>query len=210
MKNIHVGRLLRANIRGCVAGCQVSQDFPDFGALVVIPLGEQFKIFGLVTDIHIDDDGLVRQLAAAENVPDEVIQDNRLNRNIPVEMSVIFIGHARGETISHCLPPHPPLSLDSMLECSDELLCAFTGAGRFGYLRHLLNAEDIPTADLLATHLSQAGNAQAAAGNSSWLTDATREVITLLRDDHATLSGVLGAIADIMPAQQTKNLGAIK
>lgn len=200
MTEIHVGRLLRSNIRGCVAGCQASQDFPEFGAMVVIPLKEDVRIFGLVTDIHIDDDGLVRQLAAAENVPDEVIQDNRLNRNMPVEMSVIFIGHARGDEVFHRLPPQPPLSLDSLLTCGADLTRAFTRTGRFGYLRHILSAEEVATADLLAAHLAQAGSAHAACGDHEWPTDAIREVISLLRDDHELLTAVLGAIADILPA----------
>ena len=208
MTEIQVGRLLRASIRGCVAGCQASQDFPDFGAMVMISLKGDIRIYGLVTDIHIDDDGLVRQLAAADHVPDEVIQDNRLNRNIPVEMSVIFIGHARGDKISHQLPPQPPLSLDRLLTCGADQTRAFTRAGRFGYLRHILSAEEVATADLLAAHLAQASSAHAAAGDSAWLTDAIREVITLLRDDHELLTAVLGAIADILPAPAADDEGA--
>jgi len=38
-----------------------------------------------------------------------------------------------------------------------------------------------------------------AAGNPDWLQEAVREVITLLRDDHSTLTAVLGAIADAFP-----------
>lgn len=209
MTEIQIGRLLRSNIRGCVAGSQANQDFPDFGAMVIIPLDKDVRIFGLVTDIHIDDDGLVRQLAAADNVPDEVIQDNRLNRNMPVEISVIFIGHARGGEVFHRLPPQPPLSLDSLLTCGADLTRAFTRAGRFGYLRHILSAEEIATADLLAAHLAQAYRAHAAAGDTGWLTDAIREVITLLRDDHELLTAVLGAIADILPTQIMDDQGVL-
>jgi hypothetical protein len=199
MSEIHIGRLLRANTRGCVAGCQVSQPFPAFGSLVSIPLDDGVKAYGLVTDIHIDDDGLVRQLAASGNLPEEVIQDNRLNRNVPVELSVLFVGHLDGGSLSHLLPPRPPLSLDRIFTCSEEEIRAFTAAGRFGYLRHILGALDLPCADLLAAHLMQAGRAQAAHGNAAWAKDAIREIITLLRDDHAALTAVLGAIADAYP-----------
>ena len=48
-----------------------------------------YQVFGLIYDIHIDDDGLVRQLVTAEGVSDEIILDNRQNRNVPVEVSVI-------------------------------------------------------------------------------------------------------------------------
>jgi len=210
MTEIHVGRLLRSNIRGCVAGCQISQDFPQFGEMVFIPLKEQIKIFGLITDIHIDDDGLVRQLAAAGDVPDEVIEDNRFNRNVPVEMNVLFIGHENKGKISHRLPPQPPLSLDSMLTCGSDLTRVFTRAGRFGYLRHILLTDDIPTADLLAAHLAQAGSAHAEVGDHKWQMEAIREVITLLRDDHERLTAVLGAIADILPQPLLDDSGEIK
>ena len=157
------------------------------------------KAYGLVTDIHIDDDGLVRQLAASGNLPEEVIQDNRLNRNVPVELSVLFVGYSDADKVSYLLPPRPPLSLDRMFTCSEEEIRTFTSAGRFGYLRHILGAQGLPAADLLAAHLMQAGRAHAAKGNTAWAKDAIQEVITLLRDDHAALTGVLGAIADAYP-----------
>ena len=68
------GACLRANSHGCVAGCLVNQPFPAFGSLVSIPLDDTVKAYGLVTDIHIDDDGLVRQLAASGNLSEEVIK----------------------------------------------------------------------------------------------------------------------------------------
>jgi hypothetical protein len=207
MSEIHIGRLLRANTRGCVAGCQVSQPFPAFGSLVSIPLDEAVKAYGLVTDIHIDDDGLVRQLAASGNLPEEVINDNRLNRNVPVELSVLFVGYSEPAKISHLLPPRPPLSLDRIFTCSEEEIRTFTSAGRFGYLRHILGSQDIPSADLLAAHLMQAGRAHAVKGNATWVKDAIQEVITLLRDDHAVLTAVLGAIADAYPGFVVESLG---
>jgi len=203
MSEIQVGRLLRANTRQCVAGCPASQEFPPFGSLVTVPLGENERAYGLVTDIHIDDDGLVRQLAAAGNVPEEVIQDNRTNRNVPVELSVLFIGYSQGEKISHLLPPRPPLSLDMMRACSSDEIIRFTSYGRFGYLRHILAADELPAADLLAAHLKEASQAHAAEG-LSWLRPAVKEVITLLRDNHTVLTAVLGALGDAFPEFSTE------
>lgn len=199
MSEIHIGRLLRASTRFCVAGCQISQPLPAFGALVSIPLGEDMKAYGLVTDIHIDDDGLVRQLAVSADVPAEVIADNRVNRNVPVELSVLFIGHARSGKVSHLLPPRPPLSLDNIFSCGENEIRQFSSSGRMGYLRHILNAEEVPAADLLAAHLQQVSAARAGQEGDRWLRAAVQELITLLRDDHAALSAVLGAIADAFP-----------
>ena len=56
---------------------------PSFGAMVRVPLEEGYQVYGLIYDIHIDDDGLVRQLITAENISEEVMRDNRENRTVP-------------------------------------------------------------------------------------------------------------------------------
>jgi len=155
MSDISAGRLLRSNTHGCVVGCHVSRPAPAFGSMINIPT-ETGRVFGLVHNIHIDDDGLVRQLAAAGSVPDEVIFDNRTNRNVPVEMSIIFIGYSIDNKISHLLPPRPPLSLDEMYICDAEDLRNFTNSGHFGYLRHIIFEQDIPAGELLSAHLQAA------------------------------------------------------
>jgi hypothetical protein len=198
MAEIEIGRLLRAGITGCVVGCRVSQlNVPAFGDLVRIPLADGTQVFGLIHNIAIDDDGLVRQLVTAEGLSAEVIEDNRVNRNVPVEVSVLFVGFEQGGAVSHLLPPRPPLTLDAIYPCSAAELCRFTSAGRFGYFRHVLRAAgEIPIGELLAAHIETTARAQKIAGNNQWLYDASQEIITLLRDDYATLGSVLGALAD--------------
>lgn len=199
MTTIEIGRLLRAGTAGFVVGCRVTQlDSPSFGSLVRVPLGQGYIIYGLIYDIHIDDDGLVRQLVTAGEVDESVIADNRNNRNVPVEMSVLAVGYAQNGQISHLLPPRPPLSLDVIYLCGADELCAFTAAGRFGYFRHVLRAADLPPAELLAAHLRLANEAHCAAGDAAWAQRATQELITLLRDDYPTLMSVLGALGDAL------------
>ena len=197
---LEIGRLLRAGTSGFVAGCHVSQlEAPSFGALVRAPLGNDYQVYGLIYDIHIDDDGLVRQLVTAEGVDETIIADNRQNRNVPIEMSVLSVGYGEQGSIRHLLPPRPPLSLDVIYLCSPEELCEFTAAGRFGYFRHILRARDLPTGELLAAHVGQAAEAHRAAGNTSWMEAATQELIVLLRDDYPTLMSVLSALGDAVP-----------
>jgi hypothetical protein len=86
-----------------------------------------------------------------------------------------------------------------MYGCNYEEIRKFTSTSRLGYFRHILAAEDVPTADLLAAHLLQAGSAHLSGKNETWLRSAVQEIVTLLRDDHAALSAVLGAIADAFP-----------
>ena len=202
MTMIEIGRLLRAATSGFVVGCRVNQlEAPAFGGLVSVPLEDGYEIFGLIHDMRIDDDGLVRQLVTVETVDasslEAVIADNRLNRNVPLEMGVLAVGYRQDGRISHMLPPRPPLSLERIYLCDAETLCQFTDAGRFGYFRHILRAEEIPISELLAAHLQQAGQAHQQAGDPQWTRRATQELIVLLRDDYASLMSVLSAVSEI-------------
>jgi hypothetical protein len=196
--SIQIGHLLRAGTSGFVAGCSVLQlEAPAFGALVRAPLGEGYQVYGLIYDIHIDDDGLVRQLVTAGNVSAEIMHDNRERRIVPVEMSVLTVGYEQGGKIYHLLPPRPPLSLDVIYLCNEAEVVKFTGAGKFGYFRHILQAKDIPIGEVLAAHLQQAS---AAHKDKTWMEKATQELIILLRDDYPTLMSVLGALSDVVQA----------
>lgn len=198
--SIKIGRLLRASTTGFVVGCRVSQlEAPAFGALVRVPINQDYQIYGLIHDIHIDDDGLVRQLVTAEGIDDAVIADNRLNRNVPVEMSVLAVGYQEEGSILHLLPPRPALSLDEIFLCNDEELCDFTDAGRFGYFRHVLRASELPVGDLLGAHLRQVQAAQQSVGNDEWAVEATKELIVLLRDDYPSLMSLIGTLSDAFP-----------
>ena len=196
MDTIQIGHLLHSSTSQFVAGCSVSQlEAPAFGALVRAPLDKDYSVYGLIYDIHIDDDGLVRQLVTAGNVSAEVMHDNRERRIVPVEMSVLTVGYEQDGKISHLLPPRPPLSLDVIYLCLEAELAKFTGAGKFGYFRHILQAKDIPIGELLAAHISQV---KQKTKNEKWVEQATQELITLLRDDYPTLMSVLGALGEVI------------
>lgn len=202
--NYPIGRLLRSGITGFVAGCPiVEQERPSFGALVRAPLGPNDSIYGVVHELSILDDGLVRQLVTRDQPVDPtVIADNRVNRTVPMEISVLAVGHSHDGAISHALAPRAPLSLDAIHQCSPEEIVAFTNHGRFGYLRHLLRDTELPVGELLAAHVRQAAAANAAAGQPEWRTRAAQEIIALLRDDYATLMQVLGALSDVLENEQ--------
>ena len=192
-QQIEIGRLLRAGTTGFVAGCRVNQlEAPAFGALIRAPLSDSYQVYGLIHDIHIDDDGLVRQLVTADNVSAEVMKDNRERRIVPVEMSVLAVGYEQDGKVHHLLPPRPPLSLDVIYLCDDKDLVRFTE--KFGYFRHILNAKDAPVGEVIAAHIQQASVAHK---DKVWKEKATQEVITLLRDDYPTLMSVLGALSDV-------------
>jgi hypothetical protein len=188
-----IGRVLSAGTAGFVAGCRVKAlETPSFGALVRVPVDRDSQIYGLIHDIRIQDDGLVRQLVTAEGVSEEVVLDNRERRIVPVEMSVVVVGCRHAGSISYQLPPRPPLSLDPVYGCAQVELRDFISAGHFGYFRHLIRVPDLPLGELLAAHIRQA--APAHSNPEAWRQGAVDEVIALLRDDYPLLAAVLAAI----------------
>lgn len=197
MNNHPIGYILRANTSSAVSGCRITnQTLPSLGSLVKIEQEDGTIIYGIVFDQRIEDDGLVRQLVTAANIRQDVIDDNRHNRTVPVEISILFCGFRREEQIFHLLPPRPPLTLDQVLPCSEQETCTFTSSGRFGYFRHILRGTEFAIGEVFALHLSQVCDIQIEHGSPAWITAATQEIITLLRDDYATLMTVLGALSD--------------
>jgi hypothetical protein len=204
---LEVGRVLSAGTTAFVVGCSVNQlETPSFGALVRAPLDTRDQVFGLIHDIRIQDDGLVRQLVTAEQVSDEVLRDNRERRIVPVELSVAVLGCEVGGQIRHHLPPRPPLSLDLIYLCDRTEVRRFTGAGNFGYFRHLLSLQDLPVGEILAAHIRDARSAHP--DPRTWTDSAVKEIITLLRDDYPTLAAVLGALDPVLAASPMDELDA--
>ena len=196
-RSIPIGKLLRADNSQFVAGCRVRElETPAFGSLVRASLEDQTDVYGLITNISINDDGLVRQLVSGVSIPGEYTADNRYNRNLPVEIHVLTIGFGRDGQIHHQLPPRPPLSLDQLFLCDSEEVARFTSHG-YAYLRHILRLVDQPVEELLVAHLSQARRVQDSLGNPDWYEAACQRLIVLLRDDYLRLTQVLDALSEL-------------
>lgn len=201
MEAIEIGKLLRAGTAGFVVGCSVSQfNEPMFGSLVRAPVYDGYDVYGVIQDIHIDDDGLVRQLVTSTGqISEEVLRDNRERRIVPVEMTVVSVGYRRLGQICHSLPPQPPLSLDRIFQCSDEETNEFTNYGNYGYLRHILRGQNTPIGELVAAHLRLAAIAHGSQAEA-WMGDAIRQLINELRDDYQALMDVLNSISEVLPS----------
>jgi len=189
-KNLQVGRVLRAGTRGFTIGCAVMQpDIPAFGSFVRAE-GQQpgSATYGLIYDISVEDDPFVRQFISA-NPPEEVVRDQRENRQVPIEVSVLAVGCGHGKIIRHCLPAQPPVTLDWLYRCSDEEVRAFTA--RFDYFRLVLEAREVPADELLAASLRAAAAARPEDEQETFLVEAGRELARLLAGDPVRLEGLL-------------------
>lgn len=196
-----IGRVLRASTTGFSVGCRVNQlSGPSFGCLVKAqPMDSDEAIYGLVYNMHIDDDPLVRRLILAENPRPAVIEDQRNNRLLPIEMSVLTVGHERDGALSHSLPPRPPLNLDPVYLCHDpqEVIRFTTGQA---YLRLILRTVDtpVPVDQLLVAHVRQVYERRGQ--DAAWARETVRALIELLRSDYELLIPTLEAISEALPA----------
>lgn len=188
--NLRIGRVLRAGTRGFAVGCTVMQpEVPAFGSFVRVDSRTPGSaIYGLIYDVSVEDDPFVRQFISA-NPPDEVVRDQRENRQMPIEVRVLVVGCGDGETIRHCLPAQPPAALDWLYRCTDEEVRAFTE--RFDYFRLVLEAREVPADELLATGLRTAAAARPENERGRFLTEAGRELARLLAGDPVRLEGLL-------------------
>ncbi len=203
-KQAFIGRVLQATATGFLVGCRVPQLQASglaFGALVWVasaPAENAPEIFGIISEIRLPGDDLVKQLTIAPDLPDSIHADQH-QRNLPVEIGVLSLGYRAADgRIVHLLPPRPPLTLANLYLCTPEEVRAFTTAGRLGYFRHILRAQDVPADELLAVHIRQAQQAHQQGGDPDWVRRATRHLITLLRDDYDRLTSTLDALGEVV------------
>jgi hypothetical protein len=187
---LKVGRVLRASSRGFTVGCELQQsDIPRFGSLVRADgITPGSTIYGLVYNISLEDDLFVRHFIGSDTA-EEVIQDQRSNRQVPVEVSILSVGCDEGGTIRQCLPAHPPVTLDWLYQCTDEDVRAFTA--RLDYFRLVLDAREAPVDELLAASLRAGAAARPEGERETFLVQAGRELTRLLSGDPVRLEGLL-------------------
>ncbi len=192
-----IGRLLRSSTMGFVFGCVVPEpDVPCFGDLVKAPAQRgQAEVIGLVYDITIEDDLFVRQMVATPDLSEAYILDQRENRQVPIEVSVLAVGHRNGGAYFQALPPQPPITLDQIRLCPQDEVCAFNE--QLDYLSLILAAPDIPADELLGSALRNAAAALPAGERRPFLIRAGQECARLLCRDLVRLENVLRKIKQV-------------
>ncbi len=189
-----IGRVLRASTTGFECGTRSTDlDEPRFGAFVQARRrNDPTVIIGLIYAIRIDDDPLVRQLIMANNINVATVRDQRENRMVPVEISVITVGCMEGNTPIYALPPRPPLSLDPVYLCDAEMLYAFTQ--HFDFFRLVLQAAQVPSEELLAAALRIAAAVRPPSEQTDYLIRAGQRLAQLLSGDLPRLHHLLRLI----------------
>ena len=192
---IVIGRVLRASTVGFACGTRSSEiDLPSFGAFVMTPGREPRDpaLIGLIYAIRIDDDPLIRQLIMANHLNMTTIRDQRENRMVPVEISIVNIGYQIEGACYHSLPPRPPISLDPVYLCAGADVRAFTQS--FDFFRLVLNAPEVPSEELMAAAIRQAAASRPEHEQRDFLVRAGRRLATMLGADLPRLDHLLRLI----------------
>ncbi len=189
-----IGRLLRSATTGYVFGCSVPEpEVPLFGAFVRAPAQRgQTEVIGLIYDITIEDDPFVRQMVATPDLPEAYVEDQRVNRQVPIEVSVLAVGYRNQAGFQHALPPQPPITLDRISQCSPAEVLEFTA--RFDFLRLILDSPDAPADELIAVSLRHAADLRPPEDRTFFLRDAGKELARLLSRDLPRLENLLRRI----------------
>ncbi len=192
-----VGRVLRASTRGFTCGTQSNKvdSKHDFGAFVNAPIAndDSIHVIGLIYAVEIKDDLLVNELVMAESVNTSILLDQRENRMVPLEISVLNIGFRYGDGSDiHSLPPRPPMSLSMVELCSAENVYKFTR--RHDFFPLVLNAAEVPSDDLLAAAIRYAAWAYPQSERYEFLVRCGRAIARQLSHDLKRLEHVLALI----------------
>lgn len=193
MTELKLGRLLRSATTGYVFGCKIPEsETPRFGDFVKAPAQRGLsQVIGLIYDIAVSDDGFVRPMSTAD-LPDEVILDQRNNRNVPIEVSVLAIGSQTSSGFAPGLPPQPPITLDTITACTEAEVCAFTE--RLDFLPLIIDSMEAPADELLAALFRRAALCRPPQDRERFLQKAGRELAKLLSRDLPRLERLLRRI----------------
>ena len=191
-----VGRILRASTRGfdCGIHSNAINAAHNFGSFVKAPIVNDASVsaLGVIYRMEIKDDQLITELVMGEQVPFNVLQDQRENRMIPVEIKALNIGFADENGFVHSLPPRPPMSLSDVEVCTPQEIYDFTQ--RSDYLRLILGAAEVPTDDLIAAVIRAAASIRPETEYRDFLLACGQQLARDLAHDLKRLSHVLSLI----------------
>lgn len=186
-----IGRVTRCSTFGFVGAIRLPEpDLPSFGTFCQVEAQKgRSQVIGVIYDISVEDDPFARQLATAEGLTEEQLQDTQVNRQVPVEFSALAVGYRRDGQIRHTVPPQPPMTLAEIYPLSAEDVQSFTE--RLDFLPLVLAAPQLPVDHLLIACLRQAALARPESARRPFLVEAGRACARLLAGDLARLNNLV-------------------
>ena len=186
-----IGRVTRCSTLGFVGAVRLPEpDVPAFGTFCLAEAQQgQSQVIGLIYDLSIEDDEFARQIAATDDVPQEIIADGRAHRQVPVEFSALAVGYHNEIGYFQSLPPQPPLTLAPIRRMAPEDLRAFSQ--RLDFLPLVLAASQVPSETLLVAALQTMARSRPESERRGFLVAAGRACARLMHHDLARLEDLL-------------------
>ncbi len=189
---ITIGNVLRADIRGFVVASRIPEpEVPTFGTFVRAPIQQgRADLMGLVYNISLQDDPFLRNLAVTlHQSEEEIIRDQRENRAIPVEISVVAVGYRDDAGYHYGLPPQPPMILYRITVCDEEEVYQMTDSPDF--LRALLDNREVPANELIPAALKKAADLRSESQLDAFYLEAGRYLARYIGRDPVRLELIL-------------------
>lgn len=194
-----IGLVTRCSSRGFVGAKRLPEtDLPIFGDFCAVEAQQgQSTVIGLIYDISLQDDEFARQMAASENLDPKQLEDQRLNRLLPVEISALAVGFRSQDQLFQTLPPQPPISMAPIHPLNDDEVIEFTQ--KLDFIPMILSAQHIPCDDLVSAALMRAAARRPEDQRQAFLLEAGRVCARYLARDLTRLEYVIQILNQPMP-----------
>ncbi len=195
---MRIGEIIESSSTRFVAESLELNQPPPLGSLVRVRIGEGHDLYGVVC--YGETGGLDPGRRAVRRSSDEVydeqiyLESPQLEHTLRTEFESLSVGVVERGVVRQCLPSQPPPLHFSVHSCGLEETMLFTE--NLYYFRLLLGIPGpVPAEQLLAANVRQMYEGRGE--DEEWLERASREIASLLKQDHDRLMTVLYAIEPI-------------
>ena len=135
--------------------------------MIEVDLDPTTTIFAIVTNIRYLDDAMIAQLATADVLPENVVENHRIMGS-PV-IDALMVGFTQNNQIIQTIPPRPPIRLENVRLSTSESLYLFTHHA-LSYFQNIYEARNtIFFSSVLSSHISMAHSAHRMVYDDEWL-----------------------------------------
>ena len=204
---IIIGRLIQSDARSFIFRCGKKESISQLalGAMIEVDLDPTTTIFAIVTNIRYLDDAMIAQLATADVLPENVVENHRIMGS-PV-IDALMVGFTQNNQIIQTIPPRPPIRLENVRLSTSDSLYLFTHHA-LSYFQNIYEARNtIFFSSVLSSHISMAHSAHRMHYDDEWLQNVVDRLTDMLIQEYPILKSCLEALAQLIPEIATLEWG---
>jgi hypothetical protein len=184
-----IGEVIGSSNTEFIAECALLHHSPAFGSFIKVQGRE--TIYGVVFNAYTHSLEPNR-LAIAYHRSEQELRDEQpqIFELLKTKFEAVIIGYETEGTIRQYLPPQPPRLHSFVYSCHPMEVRRLTS--HFWFFRFLMSVEKAPRDELIAATIRAAYAVRE--GERSFLVQAGKELVKLIRDDYEMLSSILQRI----------------